>query len=259
MKLYYNHSGIQIFHGDCSDISESHIDNVDCIIADPPFNASKDYGTNTNDNRSKNEYYAWLALRFIRVVETLRNGGSLWAMNSTLNIFDTYKILETCELIFENLIVWTYGNPIPSKSRFAKTWRPILFMRKPGDNIVWNINSDRIRRDTIYSNTSYMDKKRPVHDMWPDIPKLVGGFLAQNELIKSKNGKFSHIAQMPEALAERPILFTTNKNDLILDPFMGSGTTLYVAKKLGRRAIGIEIEEKYCELAAKRLQQDVLF
>ena len=64
---------------------------------------------------------------------------------------------------------------------------------------------------------------------------------------------------MPEALAERSILFSTNKNDTILDPFMGSGTTLYVAKKLGRRAIGIEIEEKYCQLAVDRLQQDVLF
>ena len=259
MNLYYEHSGIQIYHGDCHDISLLNIQNIDCIIADPPFNVGKNYGENTNDNQTKYEYMDWLRFRFMRIIESLRCGGSVWVMNSTDNIFDTYKILESLHLDFQNLIVWPYGNPIPSKNRFAKTWRPILFMRKPHGNFIWNSDSDRIRRDTIYSNTSYMDVNKSVHDVWPDIPKLVGGFLSQKELIKDKNGKFAHIAQMPEALAERSILFSTNKNDLILDPFMGSGTTLYAAKKLGRRAIGIEIEEKYCELAVKRLQQDILF
>jgi site-specific DNA-methyltransferase (adenine-specific) len=68
-----------------------------------------------------------------------------------------------------------------------------------------------------------------------------------------------HPAVMPAELASRCILIGTNRDGTVLDPFCGSGTTLRTAKDLGRKAIGIEIEERYCEVAAKRLSQEVLF
>jgi len=67
----------------------------------------------------------------------------------------------------------------------------------------------------------------------------------------------AHPCQMPTELATRAIMFSSKANDVVIDPFMGSGTTLFSAKKLHRRAIGIEIEEKYCEIAAKRCSQGV--
>ena len=170
----------------------------------------------------------------------------------------TQYILERdCECVFENMVIWAFGNPTPSSSRLPKTYRPILFMRTRGKPVIWNRKADQVRRDTIYSNTAMMNG-RDLADLWSDIPKLVGGYLSQPEVIKDSSRCFAHLAQMPEALSERPILLTTNEGGLVLDPFAGSGTTLRSAKNLGRRAIGIEIEERYCEIAAKRLEQEVL-
>ena len=82
--------------------------------------------------------------------------------------------------------------------------------------------------------------------------------IAANANVTAINGK-SHPAPFPEALARDHILSWSNEGDVVLDPFLGSGTTCKMAKLMGRRAIGIEIEERYCEIAVKRLRQEVLF
>ena len=256
MKPYYEHAGITIYHGDCVGLLGGI--TVDCIIADPPFNAGKDYGRHTNDTQAEEAYKWWLGTRLGRCAQALRNGGAMWVMNSTDNLAMTINICQSEGLDLQNVVAWVYGNPTPAADRFPKTWRPIMFFRRPGGSVTWHTEADRLRRDTIYCNTARMNGKRQVSDLWPDIPKLVGGYLSQPELVKDAAGFFAHLAQMPEALAERPILLTTNPGDLVLDPFAGSGTTLVAAKRLGRRAIGVEIEERYCEIAAERLAQEVL-
>lgn len=185
-------------------------------------------------------------------------GASWWVMNQTDYLAVTQFELERLGLELLNVVVWAYSNPTPSTTRFPKTWRPILLMRKPGGQPTWHVDGDSFRKDTLYMNRSRVTGAGQVGDIWPDIPKLVGGIYAQKELLTMPNGKFTHIAQMPEALAERPICFSTDAGDCVLDPFMGSGTTLAAARKFGRRAIGVEIEERYCEAAAMRLSQMVL-
>ena len=255
---YFRDDSVVIYHGDARDILPV-IRQVDCIIADPPFNAGKDYGVGTDDAKPSAEYWAWLREQLVSAAKCLRPGGSLWAMNETRNAARMQLILEDdAGLDFQNLIVWAFGNPTPAAKRAAKTWRAIVFCRTVGEPQVWNLDADRLRRETIYCNFSRMNGRRTVADLWPDIPKLVGGFLAQKEVLLGRDGSFTHLAQMPQALAERPILLTTNLGDIILDPFMGSGTTLRAAKDLGRYAIGIEIEERYCEIAAKRMAQSVM-
>ena len=257
MKPYYSHGGITIYHGDCMDVLPA-ISGVDCVIADPPFNAGKEYGEHTVDDRPIDEYRIWLNERLHGVARSGRAGATYWIMNDSKHIASTQMALEDAGLTLENMVVWAYANPTPSSVRFPKTWRPILFMRKPGMPNKWIPDADRIRKETVYSNFARMDDNRQLADLWPDIPKLVGGFLAQSELLLDKNKKFAHLAQMPQGLAERPIMYSTDLWDLVLDPFMGSGTTLRVAKNLGRRAIGIEIEEKFCEMAANRLSQEAM-
>ena len=75
---------------------------------------------------------------------------------------------------------------------------------------------------------------------------------------EAREGTYEHPTQKPVWLCKKLVANSSNVGDLVLDPFMGSGTTLRAAKDLGRRAIGIEIEEKYCKIAVKRLAQEVL-
>ena len=255
---YFQDDAVTIYHGDCREILPS-LGGIDCVIADPPFNAGKEYGPGTDDFQSLQSYYEWLRDVFKPIGACLRPGGSLWAMNETRHAARLQVILEDdVGLEFANLVAWAFGNPTPASQRLAKTWRAVMFMRRKGEPLTWNQNADQMRRETLYCNFTRMEGMRTVTDLWPDIPKLVGGFLAQGEVILDKDKKFAHLAQMPKALAERPILLTTNEGDTVLDPFMGSGTTLRAAKDLGRKAIGIEIEERYCEIAAKRMSQSVM-
>ena len=251
---YYDHDGVTIYHGDCLRILPQ-LPAADCVVADPPFNVGKDYGPGTDDSRA--DYARWLTDRVQVIASATRAGGAVFLMNETDQLLTTLQAVQAAGLRLENLLVWAFGNPTPAATRFPKTWRPIVFARDPGEPVTWNPDGDALRRSTAYCDLSRHTGKRIVGDLWPDIPKLVGGFLAPPELIRDRDGNFAHLAQMPEALAERPILLTTGAGDLVVDPFMGSGTTLRAAKNLGRRAIGIEVEERFCEMAAARLSQEV--
>lgn len=246
----------QLLLGDARTLmAEMEPESVDCIIADPPFNAGKDYGEDFDDDKPLPLYKAWLGERVTLMAQVLRPGGALWLMNETRNLGLTQDLLESCSTLeFQNIVVWAYGNPTPARDRFPKTWRPILFYRRRGKPKVWNISEDRLRRETLYCNLAH-SAGRNLHDLWPDIPKLVGGYLAQPELCKKSDGAFAHVAQMPLGLADRMIRLSTNVGDLVLDPFVGSGTTCVAAYELGRRSIGLDLSADYLELARIRVSK----
>ena len=259
MRPYHEQAGLAIYNGDVVDVAPHITERADCLIADPPFNAGKTYGPNNNDSRSQEEYAEWLEQRMAAAIMLCRPGAAVWVMNSSRNLAMTQNILEGQGLEFINLVCWIFGNPTPSRYHLPRTWRPILLMRVPGGHWVWNTHADRLRRETMYCNFAHINGDRLLADVWPDIPKLVGGYLAQPEVITDAKGNFRHLAQMPEALAQRPIMLSTNEDDLVVDPFMGSGTSLAAARRLGRRAMGIEIEEEHCATAVERLAQGILF
>ena len=96
-------------------------------------------------------------------------------------------------------------------------------------------------------------------DYWDDIPFIYAGSIRHKEAVmKPLTNEKAHPCQMPKELAARAIMFSSKEYEVILDPFLGSGTTAVKAKELGRHCIGIEIEEKYCEIAAKRCSQSVM-
>ncbi len=227
---------------------------VDLIFADPPFNAGKVYGSGDHsDSLSDYDYKAWLRENIHGMADCLSDGGTLWLMNDTRWIGYCQTVLDDCQLTFLNMVVWVYTNPTPAKRRFSKTWRPILVYSR-GPVRTWNQNAFPMEKPTLYYNPERREHGKPfVHDVWADVPKLVGGFLAQPELIKKESGQFAHLAQMPIALAERAILTATEPGDVVLDPFAGSGTALEAAAKHGRRWIGVEQEADYVEIIKFRM------
>lgn len=238
--------------GDCLDIMRQIPDgSIDLIFADPPFNAGKDYG-DFDDSKEVEDYYSWLLVRLEEMVRILRVGGALWLMNSPTHIGFCQVSLDELGLTFRNMVVWAYAGPTPAKGHLPKTWRPILFYSK-GKLNCFHQERVELERATLYYNPTKAET-RPVHDLWPDIPKLVGGYLAPPELLETLDGKFAHPTQMPERIAERIILLTSDEGDLVFDPFAGTGTIAVVAKRLGRSYIVCDISKKFVEMTNIRLK-----
>jgi len=95
-------------------------------------------------------------------------------------------------------------------------------------------------------------------DVWDDIPFVYAGCIHHKEAIMAPNSNSkAHPCQMPEKLAARAILFSSDQGDIVLDPFFGSGTVPVVAAKLDRRFLAVEIEQKFCEIALSRFESDM--
>ena len=256
---YYSDDAVAIACADCRDVLPL-LGPVDLVFADPPFNAGKQYASGMhNDEMPREAYLSWLRSWIGLLPPAMAGGATAWVMNDTRWIGYCQTMLDSIGLTFMNMIAWAYANPTPARDRFAKTWRPILLYSYGEKPAHFEATAMPLARRTIYFNPAHVNGEAFCHDLWADTPKLVGGFFARDELIiEPKAKRWAHLAQMPEALAHRAILTATLPGAIILDPFAGSGTTGRAAKDLGRRAILIEIEERYCAIAARRMAQSVL-
>lgn len=241
MKPYYERDGIQIWHGDCREVLP-FLGAVDHVITDPPYNVSaravggranttigsvprKD-GTSREIIRDFGEWdHAWDPEPFVGAVAGLiRPGGSLIAFTSEF-LFEPYT---RTGLNHRAMLYWRKSNPNPA---FRK------FVVRAIEMAVWQTNGG----GWTFNEGGY----RP--NVWD------GPILNENT-----DEKRLHPTQKPEWLMREWVQLFTNAGEVVLDPYMGSGTTLRAAKDLGRRAVGIELDERYCEGAAKRLSQEVL-
>ena len=245
---------LQLYLGDCLDVMlgmESA--SVDLIFADPPFNAGKDYGDGFDDDKPLAEYREWLRVRLAEMVRLLKPGGTFWLMQAQRHLGFCQMALEQLGLDFRNVIVWAYANPTPAKRMFPRTWRPILFYSK-GEPSSFDWRLDVMTNETLYYNPHRASRTPFAHDLWSDIPKLVGGYLSPKELIVDADGRFVNVAQMPERIAERILRIAAPSPCVAFDPFMGTGTFGAVATRLGIGFIGCECSPRYFEVARQRIE-----
>lgn len=251
----------RIVQGDCIEILKSLPDNcVDLIFADPPyFMQSTDKilyradGTGEfkgcddewDKYRDYDEYdhfcYEWLK----ECRRVLKKDGSIWVIGSFQNIYRIGYIMQNLGFWILNDIIWNKTNPTPNMSgtRFCNAHETLLWCSK-AKNSPYTFN---------YKTMKYLNGNKQDRSVW----KL--GICQGIERLKGKDGKKLHSTQKPESLLDKIILSSTKPNDIILDPFFGTGTTGAVAKKYGRRFIGIEKETQYIQGATKRIenQQDI--
>ncbi|MDD1779024.1 MAG: site-specific DNA-methyltransferase [Candidatus Helarchaeota archaeon] len=230
MKPYYEKEGITIYLGDCRDILP-HLGPVDLVLTDPPYNLGKKYGLGTNDHQELETYLLWFKDIF-SLIHKVVLCGYLYCSHSDKGIYLVKPILETIGFNYIQTLIW-WGKNGYSMQLHRKSWsyrhEPILFMETGDPPFLLDCGV----KDIWY--TSVIEASRPQSNF--------------------KEGR-QHPTQKPIKLFK--VLAKRTPGEIILDPFMGSGTTLVAAKQLGRKAIGIEIEEKYCEIAVKRLAQGVL-
>jgi DNA modification methylase len=203
MKPYYEHGGIQIFHGDCRDILP--LLKADVVVTDPPYGV---------------EIAEW---------------------DGPIPLRECQLRLETHLSIAPN-VVW-FGAAPPDRQLAILSLQP-----RPTRTYIWH------NTFTLTNSDGAFWQWQPFY-VWGRLRGLGKDVLSMT----ANNGSDSHVRLHP---CQKPIplmrsIVEATVEGTILDPFMGSGTTLVAAKQLGRKAIGIEIEERYCEIAAKRLAQEV--
>jgi site-specific DNA-methyltransferase (adenine-specific) len=253
-----------LLEGDCLESLASLPDGcAHLAFADPPFNIGYDYDT-YDDRRPAEDYLAWSKRWMAEIVRVLRPDGTFW-----LAIGDEYaaelKVLATRELglTCRSWVVWYYTFGVNCRQKFSRSHAHIFqFVRDPA---AFTFNTEAIRvpsaRELVYGDRRANPKGRLPDDTWILRPQdLPEGFSADGDTwyfprvcgtFKERSGW--HGCQMPEQLLGRIIRASSNPADLVIDPFAGSGTTLAVASKLGRRYVGCELSPQYAARIRERL------
>jgi adenine-specific DNA-methyltransferase len=230
-------------------------ESVQLIVTSPPYNIGKEYESKTNYD----DYFIWQEEVIQECVRILKPGGSIcWQVGNGIDKGEVipldaifYGIFKKFNLKMRNRIIWTFGHGLHAKNRFSGRYETILWFTKGND---YKFNLDSVRVPVKYPN-----KK---HFKGPKIGQLSSNPLGKNPgdvwditNVKAMHPeKTEHPCQFPVAMIERLILAMTDTGDLVLDPFVGSGTTLVAAALHGRKSLGIEVQEKYVEIAMSRLK-----
>lgn len=224
--------------------------SVDLVFADPPFNLRKKYSKYI-DKKSEEDYINWCRTWLHELVRITKPAGAIFVHN--IPRWLTYFAAILNEIAhFKNWIAWSApGQPL------GKTLYPahygILYYTKSEKNFkFYPLRYPHPRCPHCGGFLKdYGGKKHKMHpfgpllsDIWTDIHR-----------IRHKNKRDAHPCQLPIQLLERIILMCTDEGDIVLDPFLGTGTTAIAAKKLGRHFVGIEIDEKYAEIAMKKIEE----
>ena len=223
------------------------------MFADPPYNMSKKKGLGWKysnhitmqeqwDIFTKDDFFKFNVQWLTECFRILKHGGSLWVCGSFHNIYQLgYIIQHMSDLKINNSIVWFKPNAQPNITCrfFTESTEHLIWASKNGDGKKWTFNYEDTK-NLIYDDLN--PKGKQTRNVW-SIPLTP----------RKEKWAGEHPTQKPEELLRRIIISCTNPGDLILDPFLGSGTTSVVAKKLGRNSIGIEKEEKYLDIIKKRL------
>jgi len=268
--------GDAVYHEDClAGLKRLDAGTVDLAFADPPFNIGYDYDV-YRDRLQSDRYLAWSRDWTAEVVRVLKPDGTFW-----LAIGDEYaaelKLMLQKEhgLTCRSWVVWYYTFGVHCQTKFARSHAHLFYMVKDPNRFTFNGEAVRVpsARQLVYADRRANPAGRMPDDTWilggrelppdqwvlrpQDLPE---GFQAEGDTwyFPRVCGTFAeragwHGCQMPERLLARIILACSNEKDLVVDPFAGSGTTLAVAKKLGRRFLGFELSADYTRNVKKRL------
>jgi site-specific DNA-methyltransferase (adenine-specific)/modification methylase len=252
-----------IYNGDCLSIMTKKIDakSIDLVFADPPYNLSgkglKWEGSKTGgdwfmvneqwDKMTAPEYIQFTRQWIGSCHKGLKDKGSIYIACSYHNIGEMMIVLKQLDFKINNIITWYKTNAMPNMTRrvFTHSTEFIIWAVKGKG---WTFNYEKLKE--INPKKQKDGRIKQMRDFW-EMPLVQG-----KERIRGEDGKALHPTQKPEEMLKRIILASSNMGDIVLDPFLGSGTTTYIAKKYDRDWIGIEQEEKYYKIAKKRMNEN---
>jgi site-specific DNA-methyltransferase (adenine-specific) len=239
MRPYYSHAGIELYHGDCRDVLPQFGSGFDTLLTDPPYCIPHQFGT----------MRTWAGARGTR---RMQFGWDVTATNE--DIAEGIRLALACLHDRGSAFIFTAleqsGHFIPLLREAGMTEKPAAWVKEcpppaaPGN---WWPSAFELAI-YAYRPRAYFADARPTRN----------NVFYSDSYRHGQPGKVDHPTQKPLALIRRIAEALIPPDGIALDPYAGSGTTLVAARELGRRAVGIELEERYCEIAAKRLSQEVL-
>ncbi len=242
-----------ILSGDCIEVMNGLPEgSVDLIFADPPYNLQLKGDLHRPDNSKVDAVddhwdrfasfaaYDDFSRRWLAAARRLlKPDGAIWVIGSYHNIFRVGTALQDAGFWILNDVVWRKSNPMPNFRGKRLT--------NAHETMIWAAKSDQSKYTFNYEAMKELNDGVQMRSDWV-IPLCTG-----SERLKNDAGEKAHPTQKPEALLHRVMVASTRPQDIVLDPFFGTGTTGAVAKRLGRRFIGIEREEAYRKVAEKRI------
>ena len=244
----------EIVVGDCiTEMARLPDRSVDMIFADPPYNLQlggdlfRPEGSRVDavddewDKFENFEHYDDFTRDWLKQARRiLKDNGTIWVIGSYHNIYRIGSLLQDEGFWILNDIVWRKSNPMPNfrGTRFTNAH----------ETLVWCAKDEKARYTFNYRAMKALNDDLQMRSDW-FLPICAGA-----ERVKGADGAKAHPTQKPEALLYRILLACTKPGDVILDPFFGTGTTGAVARRLGRRWIGIEREPTYVKIARQRIQ-----
>ncbi len=240
----------KIIEGDILEkMTEIPSESVDMAFADPPFNLKKKYG-NYKDSKEVRDYLDWCYKWLDEIVRVVKPTGSILVHN--IPKWLTYYAARLNEkTYFRHWIAWDAVGAPMGKTLLPNHYGILFYVKQPKGFKFFDLRiPHKVCRECGAYLKDYGGKKSLMHpfgtivsDVWTDIHR-----------IRHKKRRDEHPCQLPEHLLERLILMTTEVGDVVLDPFIGTGTTAITAKRLGRNYIGIDIDKKYVKITEQKLK-----
>lgn len=255
-KPAYENEDVLLYQGDSLKILQKFDGNsIPLTVTSPPYNIGKEY----EEILDLDEYLDWCEKWVNQIYRLTSKNGGFWLNLGYISIHGKAKAIPIPYLLWDRVpfylvqeVVWNYGAGVAARKLFSPRNEKFLWYVKNSEDYAFNL--DDVRDPNVkYPNQKKNGKlkcnpngKNPT-DVW-QIAKVTSG---KN---RSSKERTEHPAQFPLELIERIIKASSNQGDIILDPFMGSGSVAEAAIKSGRKSIGIEINPKYIEIAVNRLE-----
>jgi len=260
IKPYYETKLGKLYHGDCLEIM-LELDPVDLVLTSPPYDNLRDYGGYKFNFKKTAKH----------IFNNIKQGGIvIWVVgdatingNETGTSFKHALYFKEIGFYLHDTMIWNKPFIVPKPSNRYECSFEYMFVFSKGKPGTVNLIKDKVNKG---SGRKISGHKRgvngtPVKLHGAKIGKIVSDFGTRHNVwdVDAARGMkgHNHPAPFPEALARDHIISWSNENDVVLDPMCGSGTTLKQCERLKRKWIGIEISEEYCEIAAKRIEENL--
>lgn len=263
-EVVWDRGGAALYAGDCLDVLPALAGTADLIFADPPFNIGYEYDVH-DDNMDDVAYAAW-AGRWLSLLRRTATPTASFFLASGLRWQAELKVLAGQNgWHWRDTICWHYTFGPRQRSKFTPSWVALHYFTASPNEWTWNSAEVLVpsARQLKYNDRRAVAAGKTPDNVWVLLPSETAGCFSpgDNAWLESRvcgtfKERTGHPCQMPLAVLERIVRVASNPGDLVLDPFVGSGTSVEAAAKLGRRSVGIDLSRSYLlEYCVPRLEK----